>query len=133
MEKLNVAFVTDDGTTISQHFGRAKFFEVLFIENGVVKKREQREKLGHHSFANNEQHHHSAEHGMDEGSHNKHASMVEAIKDCDIIVARGMGYGAYNSLAQLNIKTIITDIKNIDDTIIPLSEGTIDNHLEKLH
>ncbi|MCK7517641.1 MAG: hypothetical protein MZV64_07950 [Ignavibacteriales bacterium] len=58
---INIAAVTDDGTTISQHFGRAKFYEVLFVENGKVVKRERREKLGHNNFAQEEHHHHSGE------------------------------------------------------------------------
>lgn len=95
-EKVNIAAVTDDGVTISQHFGRAKYYEVLFVENGKVVKRERREKLGHHNFAQHEHHHHSNEqHGFDESSHIKHVSMAEAIKDCQILLARGMGNGAY--------------------------------------
>lgn len=134
MEKQIIAAVTDDGITISQHFGRAKYYEVLFVENGKVVKREQREKLGHHNFAHEEHHHHTGEqHGLDETSHNKHVSMAEAIKDCNILLARGMGNGAYQSLLQLNIKPILTDIKNIDDAIQSVIDGTIVNHTEKLH
>jgi predicted Fe-Mo cluster-binding NifX family protein len=90
--------------------------------------------MGHHNFANSEHHHeHNGEHGMDESSHNKHVSIAEAIKDCNILISRGMGYGAFKSLSQLNIKTIVTDIKNIDDAVQPVIDGTIVNHTEKLH
>ena len=134
MEKINVAVVTDDGITVSQHFGRAKFYEVLTIENGVVINRERREKLGHHSFSHDDhQHHHSGVHGMDEASHNRHVSMAEAIRDCNYLISRGMGNGAFSSLQRMNIKAIITDIVNINDIITPLFEGTIKNHIEKLH
>ena len=51
MENYKVAAVTDDGETISQHFGRALYYEVLTIENGKIAKRERREKIGHHNFA----------------------------------------------------------------------------------
>ncbi len=131
---INIAVVTDDGTTISQHFGRAKFYEVLFVENGKVVKRERREKLGHNNFAQEEHHHHSGEqHGQDQHSHNKHVSMAEAIKDCQILLARGMGNGAYQSLLQLNIKPVVTDIKNIDDAVQSVINGSIIDHTEKLH
>ena len=33
MDNFILAAVTDDGTTISQHFGRAKYYEVVFVEN----------------------------------------------------------------------------------------------------
>ncbi|HEX9252118.1 MAG TPA: NifB/NifX family molybdenum-iron cluster-binding protein [Ignavibacteriaceae bacterium] len=134
-KQINIAVVTDDGITISQHFGRAKYYEVLFVENNKVVKRERREKMGHHNFPNSEHHHHdhNGEHGMDESSHNKHVSMAEAIKDCNIVISRGMGYGAFQSLSKLNINTIITDIKNIDDAVQSVIDGTIVNHTEKLH
>ena len=132
--KINIAAVTDDGTTISQHFGRAKFYEVLFVENGKVVKRERREKLGHNNFAQEEHHHHSGEqHGQDQHSHNKHVSMAEAIKECQILLARGMGNGAYQSMIQLNIKPVVTDIKNIDDAVQAVINGSIIDHTEKLH
>ena len=131
---INIAAVTDDGTTISQHFGRAKFYEVLFVENGKVIKRERREKLGHNNFAQEEHHHHSGEqHGQDQHSHNKHVSMAEAIKECQILLARGMGNGAYQSMIQLNIKPVVTDIKNIDDAVQAVINGSIIDHTEKLH
>jgi predicted Fe-Mo cluster-binding NifX family protein len=131
---INIAAVTDDGTTISQHFGRAKYYEVLFVENGKVVKRERREKLGHNNFAQEEHHHHSGEqHGQDQHSHNKHVSMAEAIKECQILLARGMGNGAYHSMIQLNIKPVVTDIKNIDDAVQAVINGSIIDHTEKLH
>ncbi|MGK9476399.1 NifB/NifX family molybdenum-iron cluster-binding protein [Melioribacter sp. OK-6-Me] len=133
-QNINIAAVTDDGVTISQHFGRARFYEVLFIENGKVIKRERREKLDHHNFAREAHHHRANElHGMDEHSHNKHVSMAEAIKDCQILLARGMRTGAYQSLIQLNIRPIVTDIKNIDEAVQAVLNNTIIDHTEKLH
>ncbi|PIP76884.1 MAG: dinitrogenase iron-molybdenum cofactor biosynthesis protein [Ignavibacteria bacterium CG22_combo_CG10-13_8_21_14_all_37_15] len=130
---INIALVTDDGTTISQHFGRAKFFEVLIVENGKIVKREHREKMGHHNFTQEEHHHSNGQHGLDEHSHSKHVSMAEAIKDCQILLARGMGNGAYQSMLQLNIKPIVTDIRNIDEAVKSVINGTIADHTEKLH
>lgn len=131
---INIAAVTDDGVTISQHFGRAKYYEVLFVDNGRLVKRERREKLGHHSFAQEEHHHQSGEqHGLDAHSHNKHVSMAEVIKDCQILLARGMGTGAYQSMLQLNIKPVVTDIKNIDEAVQSVINETIIDHTEKLH
>jgi len=129
---LNIAAVTDDGITISQHFGRARYYEVLFVENSKIVKRERREKLGHHNFAQEEHHHSGERHGFDESSHNKHVSMAEAIKDCQILLARGMGAGAYQSMLQLNIKPIVTDIANIENAVLSIISGTIIDHKEKL-
>jgi predicted Fe-Mo cluster-binding NifX family protein len=134
MKSFNIAAVTDDGITISQHFGRAKYYEVLFVENGKIVKKEQRDKLDHHNFAQEEHHHQSdSKHGFDESSHNKHISMAEAVNDCSFVLARGMGAGAYQSMVQLNIKPIVTDIKNIDEAVQKVIDGTIVDHTEKLH
>jgi len=133
METYKVAAVSDDGETISQHFGRAMYYEVLSIEGGKVVKRERREKMGHHNFAQEEHNHSNGQHGFDESSHNKHVSMAEAIKDCKILLARGMGGGAYQSILQLNIKPVVTDIRNIEDAVKAVIDGTIIDHTEKLH
>ena len=131
---INIAAVTDDGITISQHFGRAAYYEVLFVENGKVVKREHREKLGHNNFAQEEHHHQQGEqHGLDQHSHSKHISMAEAIKDCQILLARGMGNGAYQSMLQLNIKPVVTDIRYIDEAVESVINGTTTDHIEKLH
>ncbi|MHB8581359.1 MAG: NifB/NifX family molybdenum-iron cluster-binding protein [Ignavibacteriaceae bacterium] len=133
MENYKVAAVTDDGITISQHFGRAMYYEVLSIENSKVVKRERREKMGHHNFAQEEHAHSNGQHGFDESSHNKHVSMAEAIKDCKYLLARGMGAGAYQSMLQLNINPVVTDIRTIDDAVKAIINGTIIDHTEKLH
>ncbi|MBK6912573.1 MAG: NifB/NifX family molybdenum-iron cluster-binding protein [Ignavibacteriales bacterium] len=132
-KNINIALVTDDGVTISQHFGRAKYYEVLFVENGNVVKRERREKLGHNNFVQEEHHHSDGQHGFDEHSHSKHISMAEAIKDCQILLARGMGNGAYQSMLQLKIKPVVTDIKNIDEAVQAVINNSIIDHTEKLH
>jgi predicted Fe-Mo cluster-binding NifX family protein len=131
-----IAVVTDDGTTISQHFGRAQFYEVLSVENGSIVKRERRPKSGHHTSAHGDHNHghvHGASHGFDAASVNKHNQMAETIKDCQVVLARGMGNGAYQGMLQNNIKPIVTDIQTIDEAAQAVISGTIIDHTEKLH
>jgi predicted Fe-Mo cluster-binding NifX family protein len=132
---IKVAFVTDDGTTISQHFGRARYYEVLTVANGAVTNRERREKAGHHTFAGGDhQHeHHGPGHGLDEHSQGKHRTMTENVMDCQVLVARGMGFGAYQHITDEKIKPIITNTPNIDDAVREIISGTIVNHEERLH
>lgn len=134
-KNIKVAFVTDDGNTISQHFGRARFYEVVTIEDGKITHRERREKAGHHTFHGQEEHgeHHGPGHGFDEHSQGKHRMMVGVITDCQMLVARGMGNGAYQHMLNANIKPIITNIPKIDDAIQEIIKGTIVNFTEKLH
>jgi predicted Fe-Mo cluster-binding NifX family protein len=133
---MRIAAVTDDGVTISPHFGRARYFEVLTIENGAISKRERREKAGHETFEKSEQHHHRHGEGSEqdqEGHHRKHALMAAAINDCDVVLARGMGYGAYEGMSQHNIKPIVTDIRSIDEAVRAVVDGTIVDHSDRLH
>ena len=132
---IKVAFVTDDGTTISQHFGRARYYEVLTVANGAVTNRERREKAGHHTFAGGDQQneHHGPGHGLDEHSQGKHRTMTANVLDCQILVARGMGFGAYQHITDSKIAPIITHTPKIDDAVREIINGTIVNHEERLH
>ncbi len=132
---MKIAAITDDGITISQHFGRAKYYAVLTIENGQIIAREQREKMGHTRFAGEE---HVEEndprgHGFAPAEQNRHFQMAEAIRDCQFLLARGMGAGAYYSMEQVGIKPVITDIASIDQAALEAAQGVIVDHKEKLH
>lgn len=48
---MRIAAVSEDGVTISQHFGRALSYIVVTVEDGKIVPREQRDKLGHAPFA----------------------------------------------------------------------------------
>ena len=127
---FKIAFATDDGTTISAHFGRANFYEVVDVQNGKVIGREKREKSSHHHQHN----HHVHTNGEDHQSHEeRHLQMTLSIQDCDYVVARGMGYGMYNHLNALGKAAIITAISDIDSAAIEIIDGSIQNHIEKLH
>lgn len=132
---MKIAAITDDGKTISQHFGRAPYYLVTTVENGQIVNRELRDKLGHTHFVNQP---HAEEqpgqpHGMDDASHNKHLQMAEAISDCEALLCRGMGMGAYESMKALNIRPVVTDIASIDEAVMAFVNGQIVDHTEQLH
>lgn len=131
---MKIAAVTEDGNTISQHFGRAPYYEVLTVEGGAIVARERRDKLGHGHFAS-EPHAHdpSAPHGVDAAAQGRHARMVDAIRDCEVLLARGMGAGAYESIRQAGIRPVLTEARAIDDAVRQVLDGTIVDHVERLH
>ena len=157
---MKIAAITEDGITISQHFGRAPYYLVLTIENGEIVHRELRDKLGHNQFAPGEGHgeHHTGEHynemtpgvtspgvtlpgvttpntghGLNPGSHDKHVQMAESIADCEAVLCRGMGMGAYQSMQVLGIRPVVTVITTIDEAALVYSQGNIIDHTERLH
>ena len=132
---MKIAVITDDGQSISQHFGRAPYYLVATVENKQIVKRELRNKLGHAQFANQP---HPEEqpgqpHGMDPISHDRHLQMAEAIADCEALLCRGMGMGAYESMKARGIRPVVTDIAIIDDAVMAYVQGNIVDQVERLH
>jgi len=59
--------------------------------------------------------------------------MAAAIADCQVLLARGMGTGAYQSMAEAGIRPVITDIAEIDQAVQAYIEGRLVDHTELLH
>ena len=132
---MKIAAISDDGTTISQHFGRAPLYIVVIVEEGEIVTRETRTKAGHHTFA---AHQHpdlapGERHGYDAGSQVRHSSMAETIADCQVLLTGGMGWGAYESMQSYNIIPIVTDVKSIDEAVQLYLDGKLTNLMERLH
>ena len=131
---MKIAFITDDGETISQHFGRASHYLVVKVAEGQVIEREMREKLGHKQYAqDSHEPNHISGSGMDSASHKKHQQMSVAISDCDVIICGGMGRGAYQSMQSVGIRPIVTDHMDIDKALQEFLEGNLKDLTEKLH
>ena len=135
---MKIAIASSDEQTISKHFGRAKKYVVYSVEHGQVIHRNTLPKLGHDQFSaeNPGQHNHrksGGERGFGHQSKCKHDQMVENIRDCDILLTRGMGRGAYLDLQKWGIKPIVTDIADIETAIQAVLTDTIIDHTEELH
>ena len=132
---MKIAAVSDDEMHISQHFGRAAYYVVLTIEDNEIVDSETRPKAGHHTFAA-QGHRRLApgeRHGYDAGSQAKHKSMAEAIADCEVLIAGGMGWGAYENLKSRNIQPFVTDVGTIDEAVKLYLESKLPNLMERLH
>ena len=132
---MKIAAITEDGHTISQHFGRAPHYLVVTVEDGQIVNRELREKLGHAHFSNEP---HEPEtpgqpHGFSPTAQDRHARMAEAISDCEALLCRGMGMGAYESMQARGIRPVVTEIASIDEAVIAYVEGHIVDHVDRLH
>ena len=132
---MKIAAISDDGVSISQHFGRAEYYVVVTVEEGQVTASETRPKAGHQTFA--AQGHPrlglGERHGYDPGSQAKHQSMAETIADCDVLIAGGMGWGAYESLKGYGIRPIVTDVTDIREAVSRLLAGDLPDLMERLH
>jgi len=131
LEITKIGVASDDGQTISQHFGRARGYVVLTLENGHAEKRESRDKLGHADFGG--QYHHGPQHGVGLEEEHRHGMMFAPITDCEVCVVGGMGIGAYENLRSLGIRPIVTDMQSIDEAVKAFVEGRLENHAERIH
>jgi len=151
-QSLKIAAVTDDGRTISAHFGRARAYLVCTVEGGRVVAEELRDKAGHHTFAASGEHGHEHDHdhahghthdhghgdhagghGTGPGAAARHATMTEPVRDCAVVLARGMGRGAYLALEQAGLEPFITTEASIADAVRAYLSGGLVNHTERLH
>jgi len=133
---LKIAVVSENETTISQHFGKAPYYIIMTVENGKVVKQEKFERGASGTCAcghSNEAGHHHASHGNDTESDAKHNRMVDPIADCQVLIAGGMGFGAYNALKSRNLQVFITAESSIQKAIELYSAGKLDNLMERLH
>jgi predicted Fe-Mo cluster-binding NifX family protein len=130
---MKIAVISDDGQTVSQHFGRAQQYVILTVENGHIEGREVRDKLGHmhpgteHGHEDGPQHHYGPE------ADHRHGQMIDPIADCEVLIAGGMGGGAMQSLLSRNIRPVMTDIRSIDDAVAAFIDGRLENRAERIH
>lgn len=123
-----IAFPTEDGKTISRHFGQAPFYVVATLQEGEPVKFEQREKAFH---AHHPEEH---EHEPGEGEHGHgHASMYAPISDCQALVAGGMGQPAYDGAVARGLQVILTGEWTIDAALDAYQAGTLVSDPRRIH
>lgn len=132
---MKIAFVTDDGEQVSRHFGRAGKYLVVEIEDGKEVGRVLRDKMGHQHFMQDEsaQAEHTGPHGMDPASQSKHASMIAAIEDCEVVVCGGMGQGAYQSIVNSGKQVFMVENLDIDTVLKDFISGNLKSSQSLVH
>jgi predicted Fe-Mo cluster-binding NifX family protein len=132
---MKIAAISDDGLSISQHFGRAQYYVIVAVEDGQITASETRPKAGHRTFAGQEPAPLAPgeRHGYAPGSQEKHRAMAETIADCEVLIAGGMGWGAYESLKANGIRPIITDLTDIREAVRRYVEGDLPDLMDRLH
>ncbi|MEI7643777.1 MAG: NifB/NifX family molybdenum-iron cluster-binding protein [Chloroflexales bacterium] len=123
---MKIAFVCDDGTTIHRHFGRARQYVIVTIEDGRETSREIRAKSAchGHDHAGSPQAHHDAAH---------HDALLAVIADCQMVVAGGMGAGMDERLRGGGITPIRTRILAIDTAVERYLSGRLTDTIELVH
>ena len=97
---MKVAIASDDRQVISAHFGRTRGFVVFDIEGKEIKKEEYREN----TFTGHARGLEGADHSVD-----RHGPILEALKDCGVVISHGMGRRIYDDLKNAKIDVYVTE------------------------
>jgi predicted Fe-Mo cluster-binding NifX family protein len=132
---MKIAVVTNDGQTVSQHFGRSRYYKVYQVENSEIVNVEMRQRgTGHfapgannHNHENHTKYDAQGRHGFGPDSMDRHASMAMEISDCDTLIAGGMGAGAYESFKSVGLDVVLTDKYNADEAVTAYAKGELAN------
>lgn len=133
---MKVAVITDDGKTISAHFGRAQKCAVIEVEDGKVIGQELRDKPGHaggHNHEHDHGHAHSHHHGSHHHGQHRFHEKLAVMEDCQVVLCRGMGNPAYEKLVQAGLKPILTDIVDMETAVQAYLDGTIIDNPRRRH
>ncbi|MCB9418728.1 MAG: dinitrogenase iron-molybdenum cofactor biosynthesis protein [Ardenticatenaceae bacterium] len=132
---MKIAVITDDGKTISAHFGRAEKCAVIEVEDGNVVGRELRDKPGHAGGEHDHDHDHEHDHQGGSHHHGQHRfhEKLAVMDDCQVVLCRGMGNPAYEKLVQAGLQPILTDIVDIETAVQAYLAGTIIDNPRRRH
>ena len=62
-----------------------------------------------------------------------HRRMFEPIADCDVLIARGMGRGAYEDLQGLGIRAIMTELEDAEQAALAAASGSLQDRTDRVH
>jgi predicted Fe-Mo cluster-binding NifX family protein len=132
---VKIATASDNGTSISQHFGRALYFVIFKAKDGKIIDQEIRSKAVHHDVDEKLKPTsiHGCHHGYGANANIKHKGMIKTISDCQVLIAGGMGWGAYESVKNNNIDVVITNVIDINKAVKLYLEGKLPNLMHRLH
>ena len=148
MGEMKIAVASEDGTRLSRHFGRAAFYVVFTVADGEITSREKRDKAFHqgnhdhgvgHEAAETElgtvrtEHQHGGGRLSMLGEGNLHGRMAATISDCQVVLAGGMGAGAYNGLVESGLKPAFVDADTVEQAVADYLAGKTVDHTLCVH
>ncbi len=130
-EKL--AFVCDDSTTISAHFGRAPLVVVVTLEDGREVAREERakERPGAVHLHGAHEHTHAADHAHHHA--HDHAEKFQALADCDVMIVRGAGSPAIAHAEQMGLRVYLVAEHTVDEALAAYVNGSLRSDPRRIH
>ena len=117
---MKIAFATEDGKTISAHFGMAPYYAVVEIADGQATSQQVRAKAHH-------------DNGHQHGPGQTHADMFASIHDCQVLVVGGMGAPAHQAALAHGLQVVATGQRDIAAAIQAYLAGTLQENPLLIH
>ncbi len=105
---MKIAIPSDEGTYLSQHFGRTLGFTIYEVDDKQIINQEYRPNTftGHGLGQHQGHQHHGPEH--EEHAQHSHQRILDALHDCEVVIAGGMGRRLIDDLTDAGKRIYIT-------------------------
>lgn len=117
---MKIGVPTNDGKSISEHFGRSAAFLIFETENGQIKSRELKSDDAKHSHAQGACDHHSAD-----NKPHSHAGILAALEGCEVVICAGMGQRAAEALRASGTQIVVTVLASAEETVAAYLDGRL--------
>jgi predicted Fe-Mo cluster-binding NifX family protein len=124
---MKIAVPTNDGTSISEHFGRSAGFIIFDTENGQIKSQEVKSNTAQHSHEQGACGHESADHKP-----HSHAGILAVLDGCQVVICAGMGQRAAEALKASGAEIVITAPAPAQETVTAYLAGKLSTVKEGL-
>jgi len=122
---MKIAIPSDEGTYLSQHFGRSLGFAVYELKEDKIISREYRKNdFTGHALGEHNQHQHQGDQHADHAGHS-HNRILNALIDCEIVIAGGMGRRLLDDLTDAGKKIYITSEPEVSKVVEMFIEDTL--------
>lgn len=122
---MKIAIPSDEGTFLSQHFGRTLGFAVYEVDQDkIVSKEYRKNDFTGHVLGQHEQHQHHGEEHQNHARHSHHR-ILNALNDCEVVIAGGMGRRLLDDLTGAGKKIFITTEPEVRKVIEMFIDDTL--------
>jgi predicted Fe-Mo cluster-binding NifX family protein len=123
---MKIAIASNEGRSISSHFGRTRGFMIYEIEDNKVKEKQYRENI----FTGHARGHHHEQGNTHQGIHH-HGAILRALSDCQVVISQGMGSRLYEELRSNGIEAFIVNEQDVDKAVNLYLQNNLQNHPDK--
>jgi predicted Fe-Mo cluster-binding NifX family protein len=119
---MKIAVASDDGIMLTGHVGRCEMFIVFeVLKNEIINTEKRLNSFTMHKQEGHQHEHHNHE---DHGT-NKHAGIINGLKDCNYLFCCSGGPGLIDDLISSGVQTILTEEMEAEKAVKLFIEGKL--------